>query len=85
MISYDLKSENHDYTEMYEKIKEIGDWYHPLESLWFVVSDSLATDIYHRLENVKGDKDNILVMELQPKNRQGWMPRSFWDWIKEKS
>lgn len=36
IISYDLKGGGSDYTELYEAIKSVGEWQHPLESTWVV-------------------------------------------------
>ena len=40
-LSYDLVQPGRDYTKLFEAIKAIGSWCHPLESFWLV--DTLAT------------------------------------------
>jgi len=36
LITYDLNAEGQDYNLLYEKIKSLGEWFHPLESVWFL-------------------------------------------------
>ena len=42
LITYDLKQPGRNYSDLYETIKSLGDWQHPLESTWFVYMDDHA-------------------------------------------
>ena len=87
LISYDINESLYDYTELKESIKALGDFQHPMESLWFV--DSQIEDVNVVVERLKGAfrsaNDHIFVLKLSDPsiNRQGWMPRSFWGWLTE--
>lgn len=50
LITYDLKEPGQDYSELYEAIKGLGDWQHPLESMWLVkVNDFIVAQKYMTL------------------------------------
>lgn len=38
LITYDLKQIGQNYSELYNSIKSLGDWRHPMESVWFVAT-----------------------------------------------
>lgn len=81
LISYELKSEIKDYSELYASIKSLGDWQHPIDSIWFVKTDLKADAIYKYLRVHTNDGDNLLVTRVNVSDIQGWLPRVFWDWI----
>lgn len=88
LITYDLKQPGRNYTELYDLIKSIaGDekWQHPLESSWVVkLQDSVSVDeITTRIREVMDSKDSLFVVDITGMSYQGWLPRSFWDWMKE--
>ena len=64
LITYDLKKPGQSYSELYEAIKNLGDWQHPLESMWMVkVNDSTsAQDIYNTLRP-QIDENDLLFIE----------------------
>ena len=57
IISYDLKGGGADYTELYEAIKSVGEWQHPLESTWVVKTDLDQNQIYEKLKILKSARD----------------------------
>lgn len=85
LISYDINERLFDYTDLKEVIKSLGDYQHPMDSLWFVsTEDPDLEGIYHRLKaclHMKGDHIFVLNIPYGTK-RQGWMPRSFWKWLR---
>ncbi len=86
MISYDLKVPGRDYTSLYEKIKSLGDWQHPLESVWLLATSEYNEDsIYQELKPVLDANDLLLILKVNPINRQGWLAVSFWKWMEKYS
>lgn len=87
LISYEINEILYDYTELKESIKALGDFQHPMDSLWFV--DSRTEDINivaERLRSTLPSKnDHIFILRLNDNTiqRQGWLPRSFWIWLKD--
>lgn len=86
VISYDLKRPGQDYDTLYEAIKGLGDWQHPLESTWLVYTDHTANEISQtlRAEGRMDDSDLLFVCKLDPRTRQGWLARTVWEWFKSK-
>ena len=91
-ITYDLRQPGRKYNDLYDAIKQVagaGNWQHPMESLWVVVASDFsprdANSIYSEIRKYIDENDSLFVMRLDPNERQGWMPKSFWAWIKEKS
>lgn len=88
LITYDLNAEGKDYTGLYQKIKEIAPqaWVHPMESIWCIkVPDTdfpQANFIFDKLKPFIDSNDNLFVVEITGKDRQGWMSKSFWSWLK---
>ena len=87
LITYDLKQPDRNYTELYELIKTLAGenrWQHPLESTWMIkVDDTVSVDgITMQIREVMDAKDSIFVVDITGMTYQGWLPRSFWDWMK---
>lgn len=82
IISYDLKVPGRDYTSLYDAIKNLGDWQHPLESTWVIASETHDQNtIYNNLKATMDQNDLLLIFEVKPKARQGWLAKSFWEWM----
>ncbi len=86
LITYDLKKEHTEssYSMLYDKIQSYGDVQHPLASVWVVAVDNLidANMISANLRTVMDKNDFLLVIEISgTANRQGWLPKAFWDWM----
>lgn len=87
LISYDLKQPGRNYTDLYELIKNlVGEhrWQHPLESTWVIkVDDDVTVDqVTNQLREVMDVKDSIFVVDITGMSYQGWLLKSFWDWMK---
>ena len=52
LISYDLKTPGQNYSGLYDAIKSLGEWRHPMESTWVVLTDDNTTAVMIR-ENLK--------------------------------
>ena len=90
-IIYDLRQPGRKYDELYDAIKKIsgeGNWQHPMESFWVMaISDysiKSAESIYDSLRQFIDDNDSLFISRIDNTEHQGWMPKSFWNWLKEK-
>lgn len=83
IISYDLKVPGRDYSSLYDAIKTF-EWQHPLESTWLVITEYSADEISKllRKNGRMDDSDLLFVCRLDPKDRQGWLDKSVWVWIR---
>jgi len=80
IITYDLNKPGQNYNELYEAIKKIGDWIHPLDSNWLVETDITARQISNRLKEKIDKNDSLLVIKVT-KDHAGWLPDKVWNWL----
>lgn len=86
LIAYEINEQLYDYSDLKEKIKAYGDYQHPMETLWFIrVRDNISVnDVSENLRSHLHNNDHIYVMSVsQNVARQGWLPRTFWKWLKQ--
>ena len=79
-INYDLKAPGRDYAGLFNAIREIGKWWHYLDSTWIVISNEEPQQIWDRLGPHVDKNDNMLIVEIRD-NAQGWLPNDAWNWI----
>lgn len=65
LISYDLITPGRDYTNLHEAIKKLGSWWHCLESVWIVDTQTSTSSIRDTLSNHIDANDKLLVVQLQ--------------------
>lgn len=83
LISYESDEMFHDYSIVVEKIKQLGDYQHPLVPLWFVKTELNANEIYRAIKPLLREKDRLFIMNIaKPDDRQGWLSKNFWQWLK---
>lgn len=88
-IIYDLRQPGRKYNELYDAIKAVGEgnWQHPMESFWVVAlsdySSRNANNLYDEYRKYIDDNDSLIVNRMDITEYQGWMPKSFWEWINE--
>ena len=87
LISYDLKSPGKLYSSLYEEIKHLGEWRHPMESMWIVhTSDDIsAVRIREMLKKHMDSGDLVFVANITSVEYAGWLANSFWEWFKKAS
>ena len=85
LVTYDLKRPGQNYSDLYDAIKSEGDWQHPLESIWAVKTGTSvsARTLYKRLRSYIDEKDSLFIVEITDQDRQGWLDKPFWTWLKE--
>ena len=65
-----------------DNIDEIANWYAFLPASVCLVSKLTASDL-SRLIKLRFRELRFLVVKLERGQRQGWLPRSVWDFMKE--
>lgn len=65
IISYDLNKQKN-YPALYEAIKAIGSWCHPVDSTWLVSTNSTAAAVRDRVLKVIDSDDALLVSRVAP-------------------
>lgn len=85
LISYDLKTPGQNYSGLYDAIKSLGEWRHPMESTWVVLTDDNTTAVMIR-ENLKKYLDTgdlVFVVNVSSAEYAGWLASSFWEWFRK--
>jgi len=59
-----------------------NDWYRIKPDLWIVYSTSTPSKWYDRLGSLVKEEGRLFISELNVNNRQGWMVKGFWEWLK---
>jgi hypothetical protein len=52
-----------------------------LDSTWLLDTRLTANEVSKRLVPHIDQNDHILVLEVNPSNKQGWLPKRAWEWI----
>lgn len=85
LVTYDLLDGSRDYSDFYNGIKSLGDVRHPLENVWFISTEVNNMDsIYASLRPLIGERDRLMCVRVSSVAIQGWVGKSFWDWLKTK-
>lgn len=66
-----------------EAMNKALDWYRAGSTFWIVYTKRDADGLYRRLKPLVNDKGRIFVAKLDLEDRQGWMEKGFWEWIKK--
>lgn len=88
-IIYDLRQPGRNYSALYDAIRTLsgdGNWQHPMESVWVVcVPPTITAEyIFKEIHGHMDNNDSLFVTEITKCDRQGWLPKSFWEWMKGK-
>lgn len=59
------------------------DWFKYASNCWIVWTTSDAEKWYERLRPLIKDDDSLFIVAIDVSERQGWMSRRFWDWLKK--
>ena len=81
-ITYDLVSPGQNYSKLAEAIKDVGTWWHYLDSTWLVATTLSANSIFERLKSALDSNDHILVVDIGS-DHQGLLPKDAWEWINQ--
>lgn len=81
LITYDLNSPGQNYEAVHEAIKSLGAWYHAMDSIW-VVKTTMTTDQANKKIGDAADESDSWFICTVTHDRQGWMPETFWEWLR---
>ena len=63
IISYDLRITGQNYETLYKRIKELGNWWHCLDSTWIVKSNYSAEKARNILLEAIDNNDLLVVIQ----------------------
>ena len=82
-----IKSTNvsdNDLEKIESKFNLAYDWYRIESGTYILYTSKNASEWYSRIEKIFLKRPHIFVCALDTSDRQGWMAKGFWDWVKEK-
>lgn len=82
-ISYDLRKQRN-YNALYERIRNLGDWCHALESSWVVVTELDAISLHDYLKQVMDADDGLLVTRLKGEAAWSGLDPKVRSWLKQR-
>ena len=69
MIGYDLNKQGKDYASLIEAIKELGTWWHYLDSTWLVRCSKTSSEVRDTLAVHIDSNDELLVIDVTSRAR----------------
>ena len=81
LMTYNLKTAYWNYTGFYSGIQNLGPWWHYFDSTWIVKTSYNAQQVYNILAPHISKNDLLLIIEIVPGSRYGWLPQDAWNWI----
>ena len=82
MIGYDLQVPGQDYSDLHEAIRNLGSWWHCLDSTWIVNSTSDAKQLRDSLLPYVDVNDRLLVAKISVDAAWTGFNQSCSDWLK---
>ena len=78
-----IKPNTSNKEELEKKLSLAIDWYRYDTGLYVVYTTSEVEKWQERLLTFVKDDGKLFICELQITNRNGWMNKDFWEWIKK--
>jgi hypothetical protein len=70
-------------TQVKEKMNLAIDWYKYSDYCWVLKSTSTAQKWQTRLKPLVQNGGSLLILKLDLSDRQGWLSKDFWKWLKD--
>lgn len=84
LIGYDLKKPIQNYEGLFEAIKSYGNWWHHLDSAWFIETNSSTQEVMQHLKQYIDVNDELIVIQVA----KNWWATGFqqkaYDWLKQR-
>ncbi|MEK6328465.1 MAG: SinR family protein [Actinomycetota bacterium] len=83
LVGYDLNRPGQDYANLIERIKQIGVWWHHLDSTWLVKTGLTPAQLRDDLKRYVDSGDELLVLDV---TGAAWAGTGFdsYDWLHNK-
>lgn len=83
-ISFNFEGRSPPTDAIKEVLNDATDWATYAPNCWLIYSTAAeAGTWYARLKKIVHEDDSIFVCELAIENRQGFLPKTIWEWIKK--
>lgn len=81
LITYDLNSPGQNYNDLHNAIKDLGTWWHCLDSTWIIKSNLTVVQIRDSLSTKIDKNDSLLVVSISTAAWKGFSTDCS-DWLK---
>ena len=82
LVTFSLRNLNKDYNSFFVTVRgNVYNWWHFIEQTIVVSTSFDAESFAHLLYPHLETTDSLLVVEIQPHQFQGWLPKAAWDWL----
>lgn len=72
LIGYDLNTPGKDYDSLITAIKELGSWWHHLDSTWLLKAAMTPIEVRDVLKKHLDSNDELLVIDVTGRARAWW-------------
>ena len=72
-----------DFHEILTEQPEIISWFHYLKSSYILISDEMNAKALSLMVGDIVPGKRFLIVEVKLRNRNGWLPRDAWDWLRK--
>ncbi|KKB93968.1 MULTISPECIES: hypothetical protein [Bacillus] len=83
LVTYDLNKSGQNYDGLYKKLKQFKDYKHIMESCWLIQTNNNADGIFEHLKSELDSNDRLLITRITA-DRQGWLSKDHWQWIRDR-
>jgi hypothetical protein len=59
------------------------DWVRYAPNCYILYTHTDVDIWFDRLQKILNENDTIFIVEINIENRQGWVPKSVWEWIRK--
>lgn len=66
-----------------KKMNLAVDWYKYSDYCWVIKTTSNVAKWQTRLKPLVEPGGTLLIFKIDPSQRQGWIAKSFWEWLKQ--
>lgn len=80
LVTYDLRTPNHNYNPFYEALKLQGEWWHYISSTWLIATTKTPQELYNAVVKNITTGDSLLIVPVKHPY-WGYLPKDAWDWI----
>lgn len=81
LITYDLKNRIKNYDSLYVAIKNLGTWWHYLDSTWIIKTNLTSSQIWGILAPHVTTIDRVLIIKIDTSDKWGWLTQDAWNWL----
>ena len=65
-----------------DKLDGLLSWYRVTDRFWILYTTKNAEKLYARMRPLIFESGSLFICKLDVSDRQGWMNKSFWNWLR---